>query len=160
MTGVQTCALPISYLSLSLPPRCERLDVVEQAQQTFGLKPVLPDFYNILLERPRYCAAQLSYVTARTVRNSLCSTLQHVSLLICILWFFIWILLPSTNYSPCSANNVPPLPTSSSPLLLTSSSPLLLISSSPHLLFSSPSHPLTAMYAFTDKIRMGTAYCT
>jgi Protein SET DOMAIN GROUP 2 C-terminal/SET domain len=27
--------------------------VVEQAQQTFGLKPVLPDFYNILLERPR-----------------------------------------------------------------------------------------------------------
>ena len=33
--------------------RCERLDVVEQAQQTFGLKPTLPDFYNILLERPR-----------------------------------------------------------------------------------------------------------
>lgn len=32
---------------------CERLDVVEQAQQTFELKPTLPDFYNILLERPR-----------------------------------------------------------------------------------------------------------
>lgn len=32
---------------------CERLDVVEQAQQTFELKPTLPDFWNILLERPR-----------------------------------------------------------------------------------------------------------
>ncbi len=29
------------------------MDVVEQAQQTFELKPTLPDFYNILLERPR-----------------------------------------------------------------------------------------------------------
>lgn len=32
---------------------CERLDVVEQAQKTFELKPALADFYNILLERPR-----------------------------------------------------------------------------------------------------------
>jgi len=32
---------------------CERMDVVEQAQAHFELKPVLPDFYNILLERPR-----------------------------------------------------------------------------------------------------------
>jgi [histone H3]-lysine4 N-trimethyltransferase ATXR3 len=32
---------------------CERLDVVEQAQQAFELKPALADFYNILLERPR-----------------------------------------------------------------------------------------------------------
>ncbi len=31
----------------------ERLDVVSQAQTAFGLKPTLPDFYNILLERPR-----------------------------------------------------------------------------------------------------------
>lgn len=61
----------------------------------------------------------------------MCSTLQHVSLLICILLNFIWILLPSTNFSTCSANNVP---------LPTSSPPQLLFSSSPHLLFSSPSH--------------------
>jgi hypothetical protein len=33
---------------------CEKLDVVEQAQKTFELKPTLPDFYNILLERPRH----------------------------------------------------------------------------------------------------------
>lgn len=32
---------------------CERMDVIEQAQKTFELKPTLPDFYNILLERPR-----------------------------------------------------------------------------------------------------------
>ncbi len=32
---------------------CERLDVVEQAQRAFELKPTLPDFYYILLERPR-----------------------------------------------------------------------------------------------------------
>lgn len=32
---------------------CEKLDVVEQAQRKFELKPTLPDFYNILLERPR-----------------------------------------------------------------------------------------------------------
>lgn len=32
---------------------CEKNDVVEQAQKKFNLKPTLPDFYNILLERPR-----------------------------------------------------------------------------------------------------------
>ena len=32
---------------------CEKLDVVQQAQTKYGLKPTLPDFYNILLERPR-----------------------------------------------------------------------------------------------------------
>lgn len=32
---------------------CEKLDVVQQAQEKYGLKPTLPDFYNILLERPR-----------------------------------------------------------------------------------------------------------
>jgi hypothetical protein len=43
------------YLGEIYPPYrwCERLDVIEQAQQWFGLKPTLPDFYNILLERPR-----------------------------------------------------------------------------------------------------------
>ena len=33
--------------------RCEKLDVIEQAQLKYQLKPTLPDFYNILLERPR-----------------------------------------------------------------------------------------------------------
>ena len=33
---------------------CERIDIVEQARKTFDLKPTLPDFYNILLERPRH----------------------------------------------------------------------------------------------------------
>ena len=32
---------------------CERIEVVQQAQQEYKLKPTLPDFYNILLERPR-----------------------------------------------------------------------------------------------------------
>ena len=43
------------YLGEMYPPYrwCERLDVIGQAQETFGLKPTLPDFYNILLERPR-----------------------------------------------------------------------------------------------------------
>ena len=43
------------YLGELYPPYrwCEKLDVVEQAQEKFGLKPTLPDFYNILLERPR-----------------------------------------------------------------------------------------------------------
>jgi hypothetical protein len=32
---------------------CEKLDVVSQAQNEYNLKPTLPEFYNILLERPR-----------------------------------------------------------------------------------------------------------
>ena len=32
----------------------ERMAVVEAAQKHFNLKPTLPDFYNILLERPRH----------------------------------------------------------------------------------------------------------
>jgi len=43
------------YLGELYPPFrwCERLDAVEQAQNYFHLKPTLPDFYNILLERPK-----------------------------------------------------------------------------------------------------------
>ena len=43
------------YLGEIYPPYrwCERLDVVDQAQHKYSLKPTLPDFYNILLERPR-----------------------------------------------------------------------------------------------------------
>jgi hypothetical protein len=53
--GIPPHTVVSDYLGEIYPPYrwCERLDVVEQAQQTFGLKPTLPDFYNILLERPR-----------------------------------------------------------------------------------------------------------
>ena len=51
------------YLGEIYPPYrwCERLDVIEQAQQRFGLKPALPDFYNILLERPRHVRLSPTY---------------------------------------------------------------------------------------------------
>ena len=53
--GIQPHVFLTSYLGELYPSYrwCERLDVVEQAQQTFELKPTLPDFWNILLERPR-----------------------------------------------------------------------------------------------------------
>ncbi len=53
--GIPPHVVISEYLGEIYPPYrwCERLDVVEQAQKQFGLKPTLPDFYNILLERPR-----------------------------------------------------------------------------------------------------------
>jgi len=53
--GIAPNVVVTEYLGdIHLPYRwCERLHVVEQAQELFGLKPTLPDFYNILLERPR-----------------------------------------------------------------------------------------------------------
>ena len=44
------------YLGELYPPYrwCEKLDVIAQAQKKFNLKPTLPDFWNILLERPRH----------------------------------------------------------------------------------------------------------
>ena len=53
--GIQPHVLISEYLGDIYPPYrwCERLDVVAQAQQKYSLKPTLPDFYNILLERPR-----------------------------------------------------------------------------------------------------------
>jgi hypothetical protein len=53
--GIPAHVLVAEYLGELYPPYrwCEKLDVVEQAQQSFQLKPTLPDFYNILLERPR-----------------------------------------------------------------------------------------------------------
>lgn len=55
ITGIQPHVFISEYLGEIFPPYrwCERLDVVEQAQDIFNLKPTLPDFYNILLERPR-----------------------------------------------------------------------------------------------------------
>ena len=56
----------------------ERADGVEAAQKTLGMKPQLPDFYNILLERPGADADGygLVYVDA-TRRANLCSSLSH-----------------------------------------------------------------------------------
>ena len=53
--GIKPHTVVSEYLGEMYPPYrwCEKLDVVEQAQKKFGLRPTLPDFYNILLERPR-----------------------------------------------------------------------------------------------------------
>ena len=53
--GIAPHTVVCEYLGELYPPYrwCEKLDVVKQAQKKFHLKPTLPDFYNILLERPR-----------------------------------------------------------------------------------------------------------
>jgi hypothetical protein len=53
--GIPPHVVISDYLGEIYPPYrwCERIDVVEKARNSFGLKPTLPDFYNILLERPR-----------------------------------------------------------------------------------------------------------
>lgn len=53
--GIAPRVAVCAYLGELYPPYrwCERLEVIEQAQKHFNLKPSLPDFYNILLERPR-----------------------------------------------------------------------------------------------------------
>jgi hypothetical protein len=57
---------------------CEKLDVIEQAQEKYNLKPILPDFYNILLERPRRekSGYGLIYVDASQKAN-MGSTVSH-----------------------------------------------------------------------------------
>ena len=54
-TGINPHVMISEYLGEMYSPYrwCERLDVIQQSQELFGLKPALPDFYNILLERPR-----------------------------------------------------------------------------------------------------------
>jgi len=53
--GIPAHVLLSEYLGELYPAYrwCEKLDVVQHAQTAFELKPTLPDFYNILLERPR-----------------------------------------------------------------------------------------------------------
>jgi hypothetical protein len=53
--GIAPHTVVSEYLGELYPPYrwCERMDVVDQAQKSYELKPALPDFYNILLERPR-----------------------------------------------------------------------------------------------------------
>ena len=73
------------YLGEIYPPYrwCERLDVIEQAQQRFGLKPALPDFYNILLERPRHVRLSLLLHTAHIV-----TYLSHTLVLFFVLFCY------------------------------------------------------------------------
>jgi hypothetical protein len=53
--GIPAHTVIAEYLGELYPPYrwCEKLDAIQQAQQNYELKPNLPDFYNILLERPR-----------------------------------------------------------------------------------------------------------
>jgi hypothetical protein len=53
--GIQPHVFICEYLGELYPPFrwCERLAVLKKTQEKFGLKPALPDFYNILLERHR-----------------------------------------------------------------------------------------------------------
>jgi hypothetical protein len=53
--GIPPHVVISEYLGELYPPYrwCEKLGVLEKTQKIFGLKPALPDFYNILLERPR-----------------------------------------------------------------------------------------------------------
>ena len=54
--GIPAHVFIAEYLGELYPPYrwCEKLDVIAQAQKKFNLKPSLPDFWNILLERPRH----------------------------------------------------------------------------------------------------------
>lgn len=53
--GIQAHVLAAEYLGELYPPYrwFEKQAVVRKTQVLYGLKPTLPDFYNILLERPR-----------------------------------------------------------------------------------------------------------
>jgi hypothetical protein len=57
---------------------CEKQDAIEDALKALELKPALPDFYNILLERPRTDGAGygLAFVDASR-RANLGSSLSH-----------------------------------------------------------------------------------
>ena len=68
------------YLGELYPPYrwCERLDVIKQAQEKYELKPMLPDFYNILLERPRQDPEGygILFVDA-SMKSNMGSTISH-----------------------------------------------------------------------------------
>lgn len=57
----------------------QKLEAVEATQRKYGLKPGLPDFYNILLERPRVCPRgyNLLFVEAGGHVANIGSTLSH-----------------------------------------------------------------------------------
>ncbi len=78
--GIKPHQVICEYIGELYPPYkwCERLDVLKQAQQKYHLKPTLPDFYNILLERPRQDSQGygLLYVDA-SEQSNIGSTLAH-----------------------------------------------------------------------------------
>ena len=78
--GIRPHQVVCEYLGELYPPYrwCERIDVLKQAQRQFHLKPTLPDFYNILLERPRQDpnGYGLLFVDAAQ-RSNIGSTLAH-----------------------------------------------------------------------------------
>ena len=78
--GIAPHQVVCEYLGELYPPYrwCERMDILKQAQRKFHLKPTLPDFYNILLERPRQDenGYGLLFVDAAQ-RSNIGSTLAH-----------------------------------------------------------------------------------
>jgi hypothetical protein len=84
--GIPPHVVISEYLGELYPPYrwCEKLNVLEKAQKHFGLKPTLPDFYNILLERHRLDANGYGI-------------LPHVGLIACfhllLKVFYSWMLL-------------------------------------------------------------------
>lgn len=78
--GIAPHVVISEYIGEMYPPYrwCERQDVIEQAQEKYNLKPILPDFYNILLERPRRekSGYGLIYVDASQKAN-MGSTVSH-----------------------------------------------------------------------------------
>lgn len=52
-SGIPADVVIADYLGEMYPPYrwCEKLEVISQAQTQYNLKPILPEFYNILLER-------------------------------------------------------------------------------------------------------------
>ena len=53
--GIAANTLVTQYRGEIYPPWRwgEKMDAIEEVQEKFGLRPVLPDFYNMVLERPR-----------------------------------------------------------------------------------------------------------
>jgi hypothetical protein len=53
--GIAPHVVITDYLGEMYPPYkwCEKLEIMQQAQREYDLKPALPEFHNILLERPR-----------------------------------------------------------------------------------------------------------
>ena len=53
--GIAPHVVITDYLGEMYPPYrwCEKLEIIETAQREYDLKPGLPEFHNILLERPR-----------------------------------------------------------------------------------------------------------
>lgn len=53
--GIRPDVFVSEYLGEIYPPYrwCEKLDVLRKVQNMYGVKPTLPDFYNILLEKHR-----------------------------------------------------------------------------------------------------------